>query len=74
MVWASFNALIPQLHLLSIMGLGYQLSLDFSKPLPLTEVAQLICVGDVGTFLRMDFELMPLQDKPSEKVSYACLD
>jgi hypothetical protein len=37
-------------------------------------VAQLIRAGDVGTFLKMDFDLMPLQDKPSEKVSYACLD
>ncbi len=58
-IWASFNALIPQLHLVSIMGLGYQWSLNFSKPLPLTQVAQLICVGDVGTFFKMDFELMP---------------
>jgi hypothetical protein len=58
-IWASFNALIPQLHL-STMGLGYQWSLDFSKPLPLTQVAQLICVGGVGTFLKMDFELIPL--------------
>lgn len=56
------------------MGLGYQWSLNFSKPLPLTQVAQLICVGDVGTFLKMDFELMPLQDKPSENIFYACLD
>jgi len=47
---------------------------ETSKPLPVTQVAQLICVGDVGTFLNIDFELMPLQDKPSEKVFYACLD
>jgi hypothetical protein len=56
------------------MRLGYQWSLNFSKPLPLTQVAQLICVGDVGIFLKMDFELMPLQDKPSENIFYACLD
>jgi hypothetical protein len=33
----------------------------------------LICVGDVGTFLKMDFEIMPLQDKPSENIFYALL-
>jgi hypothetical protein len=35
-VRASFNAPMPQLQPLSIMGLGYRWSLDFAGPLPVT--------------------------------------
>jgi hypothetical protein len=35
-VRASFNAPMPQLQPLPIMGLGYRWSLDFAGPLPVT--------------------------------------
>jgi hypothetical protein len=55
------------------MGLGYQWSWDL-KTTTIDPSGTIDMCCDVGTFLNMDFELMPLQDKPSEKVFYACLD
>jgi hypothetical protein len=61
-VRASFNAPMPQLQPLPIMGLGYRWSLDFAGPLPITPRHN------------KWIELVALPDKFSEGVAYSFLD
>jgi hypothetical protein len=71
-IWASFNAPIPQLQPLPIMGLGYQWSLDFASPLNLTPQHNRNVLVMIKHFSKW-LELVPLLDHSNEKTSYAFL-
>jgi hypothetical protein len=72
-VKASFNAPTPQLHPLSIMGLGYRWSLDFAKPLPFTIRHNRYVLVMVEHFSKW-IELVSSLDKSSKGIAYAFLD
>ena len=72
-VRASFNAPTPQLHPLPIMGLGYQWSLDFVGPLPLTKHCNQYVLVMVEHFSKW-IELVALPDRESEGSAFAFLD
>jgi hypothetical protein len=72
-VSVSFNALIPQSHPFLIMGLGYQWSLDFTKPFPLIMWYNSCVLVMVEHFSKW-IELMLSHNKSNERVAYAFLD
>jgi hypothetical protein len=72
-VWASFNAPMPQLQPLSIMGLGYRKSLDFAGPLPVTPRHNKYVLVMIEHFSKW-IELVALSDKFSEGATYSFLD
>jgi hypothetical protein len=71
-VKTSFNAPMPQLHPLPIMGLGYHWSLDFVAPLPLIVQHNRYVLVMVEHFSKR-IEFVSSSDKSSEGVAYAFL-
>jgi hypothetical protein len=72
-VRASFNAPMPQLQPLPIMGLGYRWSLDFAGPLPITPRHNKYVLVMTEHFSKW-IELVALLDKFSEGTAYSFLD
>jgi hypothetical protein len=72
-VCASFNAPMPQLQPLPIMGLGYRWSLDFVGPLPITPRHNKYVLVMIEHFSKW-IELVALPDKFSEGAAYSFLD
>jgi hypothetical protein len=72
-VRVSFNAPMPQLQPLPIMGLGYMWSLDFAGPLPITPRHNKYVLVMIEYFSKW-IELVALSDKFSEGAAYSFLD
>jgi hypothetical protein len=72
-VRASFNAPMPQLQPLPIMGLGYRWSLDFAGPLLVTPRHNKYVLVMIEHFSKW-IELVALPDKFSEGAAYSFLD
>jgi hypothetical protein len=72
-VRASFNAPMPQLQPLPILGLGYKWSLDFAGPLPMTPRHNKYVLVMIEHFSK-SIELVALLDKFSEGAAYSFLD
>jgi hypothetical protein len=72
-VRASFNAPMPQLQPLPIMGLGYRWSLDFVGPLPVTPRHNKYVLVMIEHFSKW-IELVALPDKFNEGAAYSFLD
>jgi hypothetical protein len=72
-VRASFNAPMPHLQPLPIMGLGYRWSLDFARPLPVTARHNKYGLVMIEHFSKW-IELVALPDKFSEGATYSFLD
>jgi hypothetical protein len=72
-VRASFNAPMPHLQPLPIMGLGYRWSLDFAGPLPVTPRYNKYVLVMIEHFSKW-IELVALPDKFSEGATYSFLD
>jgi hypothetical protein len=72
-VHASFNATTPHLQLLLIIGHGYWWNLDFATLLSLTIHHNRYMLVMIEQFSKW-IELVPLQDKSSERVPCAFLD
>jgi hypothetical protein len=72
-VRASFNAPMPQLQPLPIMGLGYRWSLDFARPLPVTPRYNKYVLVMIKHFSKW-IELVALPDKFNEGAAYSFLD
>jgi hypothetical protein len=72
-VRASFNAPMPHLQPLPIMGLGYRWSLDFAGPLLVTPRYNKYVLVMIKHFSKW-IELVALPDKFSEGAAYSCLD
>jgi hypothetical protein len=72
-VRASFNALMPHLQPLPIMGLGYRWSLDFVGPLPMIPRYNKYVLVIIEHFSKW-IELVALLDKFNEGAAYSFLD
>jgi hypothetical protein len=70
---ASFNAPMPYLQPLPIMGLGYRWSLDFAGPLPVTPRHKKYVLVMIKHFSKW-IELVALLDKFSEGAAYSFSD
>jgi hypothetical protein len=72
-VRGSFNAPMPHLQPLPIMGLGYRWSLDFAGPVPVTPRHNKYVLVMIEHFSKW-IELVALLDKFSEGAAYSFLD
>ena len=72
-VRALFNVPTPVLQPLPIMGLGYEWSLDFARPLPIIKRHNKYVLVMIEHFSKW-IELVALLDKFSKGTAYAFLD